>query len=57
VNYLLGNPEKAQQMGAAGYEYVRNTYDWEVVLNRFEETLELAKANYAKRRLKTTPSR
>jgi hypothetical protein len=44
-------------MGAAGYEYVRNTYDWEVVLGRFEETLELAKANYAKRRLKTTPSR
>jgi len=57
VNYLLANPEKAQQMGVAGHEYVRNTYDWEVVLGRFEETLELAKANYAKRRLKTTPSR
>jgi hypothetical protein len=27
------------------------------VLGRFEETLELAKTNYATRRLKTTPSR
>jgi glycosyltransferase involved in cell wall biosynthesis len=57
VNYLLAHPEKAQHMGAAGHEYVRNTYDWEVVLSRFEETLELAKSNYAKRRLKTTPLR
>jgi glycosyltransferase involved in cell wall biosynthesis len=57
VNYLLANPEKAQQMGASGYEYVKSNYDWEVVLGRFEETLELAKANYATRRLKTTPSR
>jgi len=57
VNYLLLHPDVAQQMGAAGYEYVKNNYDWEVVLGRFEETLELAKANYATRRLKTTPLR
>jgi glycosyltransferase involved in cell wall biosynthesis len=57
VNYLLLHPDVAQQMGAAGYEYVKNNYDWEVVLGRFEETLELAKANYATRRLKTTQLR
>ena len=57
VNYLLVHPDIAQQMGAAGFEYVKNNYDWEVVLARFEETLELAKTNYAKRRLKTTPLR
>lgn len=57
VNYLLAHPDVAEQMGAAGFEYVKNNYDWEVVLARFEETLEMAKANYAKRRLKTTPSR
>jgi glycosyltransferase involved in cell wall biosynthesis len=57
VDYLLANPEVAIQMGAAGLEYVKSNYDWEVVLGRFEETLELAKDNYAKRRLKTTPSR
>ena len=57
VDYLLAHPDVSQQMGEAGFEYVKNNYDWEVVLARFEETLELAKANYAKRRLKTTPSR
>ena len=56
VNYLLAHPDIARQMGEAGREYVRVNYDWEVVLSRFEETLELAKVNYSKRRLKTTPS-
>ena len=57
VDYLLANPEVVTQMGATGLEYVQSNYDWEVVLGRFEETLEMAKENYAKRRLKTTPSR
>ena len=56
VDYLLAHPDSAQQMGDAGFKYVRNNYEWEVVLGRFEETLELAKTNYAQRRLKTTPS-
>jgi hypothetical protein len=53
----LAHPDIAQQMGEAGFEYVKNNYDWEVVLSRFEDTLELAKVNYANRRLKTTPLR
>lgn len=39
VDELLGNPDLADAMGAAGREYVRREYDWEVVLDRYDALL------------------
>lgn len=55
VNYLLNHRDVGHQMGRNGLEYVKNNYDWNVVLERFEETIELAKKRFSERRLITTP--
>jgi glycosyltransferase involved in cell wall biosynthesis len=55
VNYLLNHREAGDQMGRNGLEYVKNNYDWDVVLQRFEDTIELAKKRFSERRLVTTP--
>ena len=57
VDHLLANPSVADEMGRAGRRYVENNYDWDVVLDRFEETIELAKNRFSRRRLRTTPAR
>ncbi len=55
VNYLLNNREAGDQMGRNGLDYVKNNYEWNVVLQRFEETIELAQKRFSERRLTTTP--
>lgn len=55
VNYLLKHREVGDQMGRSGFEYVKTNYDWNVVISRFEETVELAKDNFAARRFVTKP--
>lgn len=57
VNYLLDNPEMAEKMGQSGYQYVESNYQWNIVLDRFEETLDLARTNFSRRRLRTNPAR
>jgi glycosyltransferase involved in cell wall biosynthesis len=55
VNYLLDNRETGNQMGLKGLEYVKSNYDWNVVLQRFEETIALAQKRFSERRHTTTP--
>ena len=55
VNYLLNNREAGDQMGRNGLDYVKNNYEWNVVLQRFEETIALAQQRFSERRLVTTP--
>jgi glycosyltransferase involved in cell wall biosynthesis len=55
VNYLLDNRETGSQMGLKGLEYVKSNYDWNVVLQRFEETITLAQKRFSERRHITTP--
>ena len=50
VDFLLENREVADQMGLAGYEYVRKNYGWDMVMAGFEEALSLAQAEFIKRR-------
>jgi hypothetical protein len=42
-------------MGIAGDNYVKANYDWDVVMQGFEETLVLAAEQFNKRRLKLRP--
>ena len=39
VDALRDEPGLADAMGAAGREFVRREYDWEVVLGRYEELI------------------
>jgi glycosyltransferase involved in cell wall biosynthesis len=55
VVFLLQNPELADQMGIAGDNYVKANYDWDVVMQGFEETLVLAAEQFNTRRLKLRP--
>jgi hypothetical protein len=57
VNYLLNNRDAGDQMGRNGLDYVKNNYEWDVVLQRFEETIALAQQRFSERRLVTTPLR
>ena len=50
VSHLIENPRIADGMGASGREYVEKNYDWSVVLDRFEATLQLARSRFAERR-------
>ena len=40
VELLRTSPELADQLGAAGRMYVEREYDWDVVITRYERTLE-----------------
>lgn len=40
LNYFLKQPEATQQMGKNGFAYVEQTFNWKVVLDRFEAALE-----------------
>ncbi len=55
LNFLLENPEVADQLGQNGFEYVESQYDWDVVLEKFEETAELAIERFRSRRILTRP--
>ena len=57
LNFLILNPEKAREMGLAGERYVRENYDWNVVMSSFEKTVELARDHFSKRQVKTMPLR
>jgi glycosyltransferase involved in cell wall biosynthesis len=52
---LLDNPELADQMGIAGDVDVKENYEWDVVVQGFENTLALATEQFNKRRLRTRP--
>jgi glycosyltransferase involved in cell wall biosynthesis len=39
IGYLLTHPGQAKAMGASGQAYVRQNYNWPVVINRLEQTL------------------
>ena len=51
VEYLVANPEVASALGASGREYVQKNYDWEIVLDRLEQTVVLAQERFSQRRL------
>jgi glycosyltransferase involved in cell wall biosynthesis len=51
IDLLLADPARADAMGAAGREYVRREYDWEVVLARYEDLL----TRVAQNRLEAAP--
>lgn len=40
INYLLNNAEKAKVMGINGRDYVNREYSWDVVIGRFNQSLE-----------------
>ena len=40
VELLRTSPELADALGAAGRRYVEQEYDWDVVMTRYERTLE-----------------
>ena len=50
VQFLLQKPEIANEMGIAGDDYVKANYEWDVVMQGFEETMELAIHQFKKRR-------
>jgi glycosyltransferase involved in cell wall biosynthesis len=50
VDFLLQNPEVADQMGLSGHEYVRKNYGWDTVMEGVEESLLLAQSQFATRR-------
>jgi glycosyltransferase involved in cell wall biosynthesis len=50
VNFLIDRRDAGDQMGRNGFEYVKDNYDWDVVLRRFEETIGLAQKNFSQRR-------
>ena len=56
VNLLIDDPGMADELGAAGREYVRRNYNWAIVMDRFEETLTLAAHRFRSRRIVTSPS-
>jgi glycosyltransferase involved in cell wall biosynthesis len=41
VDWFLDHPIERQQMGSLGREYVRREYNWQAVLDRFRESLQL----------------
>jgi glycosyltransferase involved in cell wall biosynthesis len=46
---LMNRPELASELGANGYQYVFDNYSWDVVLNRFEEGVHIARSRFAER--------
>jgi glycosyltransferase involved in cell wall biosynthesis len=50
VDFLLENPEVADQMGLSGHEYVRQNYGWDTVMEGVEEALILAQEQFTVRR-------
>ena len=40
VGGLLDSPDRRRRLGAAGRRYVEQEYDWDVVLDRYEHTLD-----------------
>jgi glycosyltransferase involved in cell wall biosynthesis len=57
VHLLLADVDLAHRMGNAGDEYVRANYDWDVVMQGFEEVLNRANENFQKRRFRIKPPR
>lgn len=39
INYMLKNPEKANQMGVNGYKYANERYGWDVVMEKWLKVL------------------
>lgn len=40
IEYLLENPEKADDMGETGYSYVMNNFNWKVIVDRAKAFFE-----------------
>ncbi len=40
LNFFLSHEDLRKKMGELGYQYVRENYSWEKVINRFEEAFE-----------------
>lgn len=40
VNYILENPDAASQMGENGCKYVKENFDWKVVIKKYTEFFE-----------------
>lgn len=56
VNWLLQNPTLADAMGRSGRTFVEKNYNWDVVLDLFEETVQVAKQRFSQRRLAFRPA-
>ena len=41
INYLESHPEVVEQMGQNGHDFVRRTYDWGIILEKYEELFRL----------------
>jgi glycosyltransferase involved in cell wall biosynthesis len=50
VRRILDDPILATELGANGYEYVRKNYSWDVVMERFEQGLELGRQHHISKR-------
>jgi glycosyltransferase involved in cell wall biosynthesis len=50
VRRILDDPILATELGANGYEYVRKNYSWDVVMERFEQGLELGRQHHVSKR-------
>jgi glycosyltransferase involved in cell wall biosynthesis len=46
VDYLLGHPQEAAQMGAWGHTYINDVYTWESVIRKTEVVLSDAVDNF-----------
>lgn len=46
---LLDDPVLADELGKNGHRYVRENYDWDTVLNRFEDGLRIAQKKFLAR--------
>lgn len=53
LNRLLSDRSLGDAMGEAGYQYVKEKYDWNVVLDEFEAAIKLARSSFAGRRFQT----
>lgn len=56
VLMLLDNPALADELGRNGRKYVEETYEWAHVLQGFEESLQIAKENFAGRPIRLCSS-
>ena len=50
LDRLVADPALAERLGVAGRRYVEDTYDWPVVLDRYEALLRRAAEAWERRR-------
>ena len=50
VEFVMANPESCQELGKNGHAFVSGMYNWDLVLDKFQETARIARDRFAERR-------